>query len=431
MLVEFRFKNFRSFYKEQALSFVASNYDKSLKSHLIPLREVPGFEKTSLLKAVALYGANASGKSNVLQAAAFMVDFVNKSAADLKPGDPTGVVPFALAPGSAEEPTEFEMTMIIDGIRHQYAFAATRERVVHEILVAYPKKKAQRWFERKWNGNAYEWTEPTEHFRHDMALRDRTRENALFLSTGAQWNHQQLTTVYQWFKNQFRFMNLDADVQFGFGFTAGLLKKKPDTFKRVVEMLKVADLGVVDAVVEEQPVSRDLIVEHFTAAEVSRLEREKKLDQLVNAVVQLKHRASGMEPVAFEMSEESVGTRRFFALAGPWLDILENGYTVFIDELESSLHPLLVKAFLNLLFCPKNNPKGAQVIFTTHNPTLLDNDILRRDQIWFTEKGKDGASSLYPLTDYKPRDSESLEKGYLAGRYGGLPYIPEGLLLAP
>ena len=111
------------------------------------------------------------------------------------------------------------------------------------------------------------------------------------------------------------------------------------------------------------------------------------------------------------------------------MDILDHGYTVFIDEIETSLHPILVKELITLLFCDKNNPKGAQVVFTTHNPFLLDGNLIRRDQIWFTEKAPSGATQLYPLTDYKPRKGEALAKGYIAGRYGAIPFIPEGLKL--
>jgi AAA15 family ATPase/GTPase len=128
-------------------------------------------------------------------------------------------------------------------------------------------------------------------------------------------------------------------------------------------------------------------------------------------------------------NEESAGTRRFFAIVGPWLDILENGYTAFIDEIETSLHPILVRELLKLLFSPKHNSKGAQIIFTTHNPLLLDTTLMRRDQIWFTEKTPAGATELYPLTDFQPRKDELVAKGYLAGRYGAIPYIPQGLKL--
>ena len=122
------------------------------------------------------------------------------------------------------------------------------------------------------------------------------------------------------------------------------------------------------------------------------------------------------------------GPQRWFALAGPWLDILRNGSTVCIDELETSLHPLMLRALLELMFSASENPNGAQILFTTHNPLLLDATLLRRDQVWFTDKDAHGAAHLYPLTDYQPRKGESLVRGYLSGRYGAVPFLPEGLL---
>ena len=144
--------------------------------------------------------------------------------------------------------------------------------------------------------------------------------------------------------------------------------------------------------------------------------------------MRLSHRGRGPETVPFPWEAESAGTHRLFGLAGPWLDILENGYTVCMDELETSMHPLMVIALLRLLFSEATNPKGAQVIFTTHNPLLLDSTLLRRDQVWFADKDDHGEAHLYPLTDYAPRKGESLVRGYLAGRYGAVPFIPQGLL---
>ena len=125
---------------------------------------------------------------------------------------------------------------------------------------------------------------------------------------------------------------------------------------------------------------------------------------------------------------ESAGTHRLFALVGPWLHILKSGLTVCVDELETSMHPLMVRELLRLFFTDQENPNRAQIIFTTHNPLLLDSTLIRRDQVWFTDKDDEGKAHLYPLTDYEPRVGESLVRGYLAGRYGAVPFVPEGLL---
>ena len=125
---------------------------------------------------------------------------------------------------------------------------------------------------------------------------------------------------------------------------------------------------------------------------------------------------------------ESAGTQRLFGLAGPLLKILEDGHAVCIDEFDTSMHPLMVMELLRLFLSEKENPKGAQIIFTTHNPLLLDISLLRRDQVWFTDKDKEGEGHLYPLTAYAPRKRESLIRGYLSGRYGAIPFMPKGLL---
>ncbi len=429
MLIEFVFENHRSFHSEQRLSMVANNHDKSLPGHVIDLDKTPGFRGVKLLKAAALYGANASGKTNVLDALQFMDFFVENSAINLKPGDPIKTHPFLLARGTANQPSRFEITAIIEGTRYQYGFSVTHERVVHEILVAYPKGHAQRWFERQWDSHKkkYSWTPPKASFRYDQALRDKTRENALFVSTGAQWNHKQLTTIYQWFKHTLRYLNLGVDSILPPGHTASLAKKDPQIFEQVLSLLKRADFGLVGAWVEEHQIPIKELKSKLPPGLVKKMEENGDLKDVIDIDIKLKHQADGLDPVSIDFEAESAGTRRFFALIGPWLDILEKGCIVCIDELESSLHPNLVLEFLKLLFCPERNHKGAQVLFTTHNSSLLGSKILRRDQIWFTEKKPTGDSFLYPLTDYKPRNTESLEKGYLAGRYGGVPYIPEGL----
>jgi AAA15 family ATPase/GTPase len=140
------------------------------------------------------------------------------------------------------------------------------------------------------------------------------------------------------------------------------------------------------------------------------------------------HLGQGKVEIALPWASESLGTRRYFQLAGPWLDILENGYIACIDELETSMHPLMVRELLRLFFSEKENKKGAQILFTTHNPLLLDATLIRRDQIWFTEKDTEGEAHLYPLTDFSPRKGESLVRGYLSGRYGAVPFVPDGLL---
>ena len=430
MLIEFKVSNFRSIREEQTFSLVAGNADKELTSCVID-RELPGLSGVRFLKGAAIYGANASGKSNVIEAINYVTRFIQRSATKIQPGDSTGAEPFKLDRESATKPSVFEITFVSEGDRFVFGFAVTPTRVVEEYLVAYPKGAPQRWYQRTFNAekNVYDWAKPSTAFKQDKSLQDKTRENSLFLSVGPQFNHTQLTQVFNWFKNSVRFIHLSADAMLRPVFTAELVAK-PSHHDRILNLLKSADIGVVDAKVEEKEIDVEMLKKTLSESFLAQLEKDglTKSQKLVK--ISLTHKAEGIEPVALDFDdEESAGTRRFFSLIGPWTDILENGYTVFIDEIETSLHPILVKELLKLLLCSKNNPKGAQVVFTTHNPVLLDGALMRRDQIWFTEKSPAGATHLYPLTDYQPRKDEALAKGYLAGRYGAIPFMPEGLKL--
>ena len=292
--------------------------------------------------------------------------------------------------------------------------------------MAYPKGAPQRWYHRTFNEveNKYDWAKSSASFKHDISLQEKTRENALFLSVGPQFNHPQLTSVFEWFKNNLRFLPL-SDTHVNPEFTASLLVK-PAHRNRIFSLLKSADIGIIDAKVQEVEMS---MKEQFFAP-LKKFKEKDGLKEDNRFEISLSHKAEGLEPVPLNFeNEESAGTRRFFALIGPWMDILDNGYTVFVDEIETSLHPILVKELLKFLLCSEYNPKGAQVIFTTHNPVLLDNTLMRRDQIWFTEKSPAGTTHLYALTDYQPRKDEALAKGYLAGRYGAIPFLPDGLKL--
>jgi uncharacterized protein len=430
MLIELKVANFRSIREEQTFSLVAGKTDKELASCVID-RELPGLSGVRFLKGAAIYGANASGKSNVIEAMAFVTSFVQHSATKLQPGDPTGAEPFKLDRDSASKSSDFEITFVAENDRFVFGFSVTPNRVVDEYLVAYPKGAPQRWYHRTFNAekNAYEWARPSTTFKHDKSLEEKTRDNSLFLSVGPQFNHAQLTQVFNWFKNSVRFIRLSADAMLHPRFTAELVAK-PTHHDRIMTLLKSADIGVVDAQIQEKEFDMEVLKKTLSESVLATLEKDGYLKSRKQVEINLTHKADGMGPVALDFDgEESAGTRRFFSLIGPWTDILDNGHTVFVDEIETSLHPLLVKELLKLLFCRKNNPKGAQVVFTTHNPILLDGTLIRRDQVWFTEKSPVGATHLYPLTDYQPRKDEALAKGYLAGRYGAIPFIPEGLKL--
>lgn len=442
MLIELKITNFRSFRDEQTFSLVASNIadanpvaastDKALRACLID-RKVPGLPGVRVLKGAAIYGANASGKTNFIKAMRFITWFVHCSANHHQASDPTGAEPFKLDRASASKPSAFEITFVAENTRFVFGFSVMPTRVIDEYLVAYPKGVPQRWYHRTYNAkkNAYEWAIPSRAFKRDKRLEDEIEESALFLSVGHKFQHAQIAQAFHWFKKSVRFINVGPKDELLPEFTTRLIDEPLHHAKNlIVKLLSAADVGVVDVQLHDIELSIEELKQQALSALLGILDKPAAVMPESSVGINLTHKADGTEPVALHFKkEESAGTQRFFNLIGAWLDILDKGHTVFIDEIETSLQPVLVKELLKLLLSSTHNPNGAQVVFTTINPLLLDGSLLRRDQVWFTEKSTEGATHLYPLTDYQPRKGKALAKGYLVGRYGAIPYMPEALML--
>ena len=320
------------------------------------------------------------------------------------------------------------MVFVADKVRYEYRVAATRERVWHESLRAFPKIKEQLWFSRDWNAESSSYIWSPEHptgFQRDPQLEGYTLSNMLFLSKAVASNRPELEPVFRWFKERLKFLDLSARRQMGSGFTLRQVEEHTALYSRIVELLRHADFGVTGArAIERRPPPEK--VEEMAANLPPNLKEKFRKERWLRP--ELTHRGTNAAEVPLPWDSESAGTDRFFSLAGPWLDILSNGYAVCVDELETSMHPLMVRELLRLIFSEKENPNGAQILFTTHNPLLLDATLLRRDQVWFTDKDADGEAHLYPLSDYSPRKGESLVRGYMSGRYGAVPFVPTGLL---
>lgn len=419
MLVQFSVKNWRSIKEEQTLSLVMAKGDELAASNSF---DAATPATGSLLRSLAIYGANASGKSNVMKAIKVMEKIVLESASKWQPGDSIPVIPFLLDSQTENEPSEFETIFIADGVRYQYGFSATSERIIEEWLLAYPLGRAQRWFSRVWDNenDAYSWEIGNALTGQKQLWQESTRENGLFLSTAVQLNSQQLKPVYDWFKKTLRFADTSL---LGPEFTAGLCEKTEQK-KEILAFLKAADLNIDDVVVESEKFS----VKHLPVDIPDEAKKKILADMKDNEIVDIKtiHHSVQGKPITFNFDEESEGTQTIFAVAGPWLDTLENGYVLFIDELHNNLHPKIVEFLVRLFHSKDTNPSNAQLVFTTHETSILSQDIFRRDQIWFCEKGKDQTTQLYPLTDFSPRKGrEKIETSYLAGRYGALPYTQE------
>lgn len=429
MLIDFSVANWRSVKETQSLSLIASSGKELTDSN--------SFDPASpasprLLHSAAIYGPNAAGKSNLLRALGTMKQIVVESAKRQR-GDAIPVVPFSLDSATEKAPTEFEVTFIAEGVRYQYGFSATVERIQEEWLFAYPKGRPQKWLGRAWDSSTetYAWERCNALTGPKQLWQESTRHNALFLSTAVQLNSKQLQPAYDWFKKTLRMTNVAGWNPF---FTASLCKT-PEQREQVMAFLRAADLDIQEVRVE----SEKMTAKHLPDDMPEKLKAELLKEIEASAIkapevfdIKTVHRSSDGRSVAFDLEDESDGTQKIFAFAGPWLDALKNGYLLVIDELHDNLHPKMVRFMVQLFHSAATNPKNAQLLFTTHETSILNQDIFRRDQIWLCEKDEQQATRLYPLTDFSPKKGrENLEANYLAGRYGALPYIRDLLNLVP
>lgn len=419
MFVQFTVKNFRSIQGEQVLSLVKAKGDELEESNSFS-PDAPS--SVPLLRSAAIYGANAAGKSNLIHAMMQMEIIVSNSASAIQEGDEIPVTPFLFDDTSSTQPTEFEMVFINEGVRYQYGFTTTKDNIEDEWLIAYPKGRPQRWFTRIFDSE----TKTTKYKFSDSlsgkksVWESATRRNALFLSTAVQLNSNQLKPVFGWFKDKFRPSNL---TDLGPSFTASLCENE-GTKTRILSFLQAADFDIHDLQVNKERFNPDELpndIPEFTKAVII---KELKGSTILD--IKTIHKTANDKLVHMDFKEESDGTRKFFTFAGPWLETLRNGYVLVIDELHDNLHPKMVQYLIQLFHSSETNPNNAQLIFTTHETAILNQDVFRRDQVWFCEKNESQATTLYPLTDFSPRKNrENFEMGYLSGRYGALPYTKE------
>jgi len=418
MLLDFTVSNYRSIRDEQTLSLIPVQSDPTLQENNIFSTEQTLVK--SVLRGCSIYGANASGKSTVLNAMAFMQAFVQDSATRIQSGQSLNVKGFAFNPATRSAPSAFEITVFIAGVRYQYGFTLTGERIYEEWLLVYKSTKPQEWFKRVWNSQTetYDYGSFSASFLGPKDLWKRsTRDNALFLSTAVQLNCEQLKPLWDWIVSSWLIFPTQAGLEIDLSLKAASDIK---TKKSIIEFLNAADIGISDISIERQRARQG-------AFQLDLLTGKATMSDPVDTEIlipKFTHIASG-ESVIFDLGEESQGTQRLFAFAGILGSILEKGKTIVIDEIETSLHPLLVRYMIEVFFSPKSNPHGAQIIFSTHNTAILDNELFRRDQIWFTDKGTDQSTALTCLSDFNPRKKEAFEKGYLEGRYGAIPVLRE------
>jgi AAA15 family ATPase/GTPase len=398
MLIEFSVSNFRSVKEKITFSMLAedSSTKKDESSFKTNFNMAPDLSTLSVI-----YGPNASGKSNLLEALIFIRSLVLNSAQKMQDGDHFETLEqFKL--GREEALSEFEIVFIHEDFLFQYGFSLDKERIHDEWLYATEsrakkentKQKSQTWISRSEGKIGI----PKE----KEAIKDlwlaSTRSNALILSTAVQLNSEKLKLPFDWFKKQLRVLLVPEKLSPSFSLDC--LETDKDS---ILKFMRGLDFSFQNLEVREH-----LVDESFLD--------KNSINVKLNSIYRV-----GKKTYDLDFAEESKGTKRLFAMAGPILDVLENGYVLVVDELDTSLHPVALRGVIELFKNPKTNPKHAQLIFTTHDTSIMD--LFNREQVWLVEKNKDYASELISVSDFEGRSTDIIEKKYMAGRYGALPRI--------
>ena len=391
MFVQFSVRNYRSLSEKVTLSLLAG----SDKEHFDDLINIDN--KKRLLPVSAIYGANSSGKSNVLMALNTMQDMIIGASAQLLKEKKLPYDPFA--PGSAakkHEPTEFEIIYYYNEVKYAYGFAYDEKQILSETLFHWPKGREALIFSRI--NDKYEFRENVNELK---TLAGRTPSNKLYLVSSNEWNAAPTESAYKWFVDKL----IPYDEQATTDFTHSLFFSDSESSSRarVHSEVLLSDLGITGIFCSEDHNNRNF----------------RQID------IQHKYENNGVtDYFMLPLEQESRGTQKYFTRIGPWIKALEKGGVLFIDEIEASLHPMLTRRLVEMMQNPSINSNRAQLIFTTHDVMLLDLSLLRRDQIWFTDKDpKTLSTDLFSLWDFSVRKGENIRKGYLQGRFGAIPFF--------
>jgi hypothetical protein len=421
MLLAFRAENVRSFRGALELSMVATALAEEGVPRVVPWRE--GGRPVRVLPAAGIFGANASGKSNLLRALNDMHLHVVHSFRSHGPGGGVPRRAFRLDPEQESAPSRFEVDLVLHGIRHEYGFAVDDDRVQAEWAYRYPRGKAALIFRR--DGDQVTLGERNR--AKGRAVIEVLRPDSLLLSVAAAANHPDLVPLWEWFAENL-LLTEAANRPYRWAYTAGLLREERRR-GQVLSLLQAADLGITDARVREadpQVAERIRRALRIIRGQEEEAEGKEQASAEIEPLVMLSHRGASGD-VEFGPGEESLGTMVWLGLSGPILDAIAHCNVLLVDEIEASLHPDLVNQLVRLFQSPESNPRGAQLIFNSHESSLLGNStgerVLGRDQVWFTEKDNDGATRLYPLADLSPRNDEAIERRYRTGRYGATPIL--------
>lgn len=433
-LLSFTARNVRSYWEEVNLSLLGTRLTEAGVAHNLVVAGSPA--PVSVLPVAGIFGANASGKSAILRAMADMRALVLGS---FRRGDRETKLrryPFLLRSEGPEHPSSFAIDLVLDGVRWQYGFDINDRRVLDEYAYYYPKGRQALVFRRDRDGRELSFGLAFRSFGRTLAR--LVRKNALLLSVAgaaADGSGQEppgtanlLGPLFTWFSTNLLMMESDNGLE-RIAYTAECLQD-PEQRAAILNLLQAADLGITKI---ERVETDPEIAERFEKAvrilngreEEPETRQEGQFVLLSSDLVRLHHTgAEGTTPI--ESTHESRGTLEWISMLGPLLDAIRTGSTVLVDELDGSLHPHLVREFIRLFQDRNSNTGCAQLIFNAHDPTILGDSSRRdlgRDQIWLTEKGADGATTLYSMAEFRPKRDEALGKRYLQGRYGGVPVL--------
>ena len=419
MLIQFKVGNYKSFKEPVTLSLVAAKI-KGKDANIDENNLIRVDDKLELLTSAAVYGANASGKSNLFGAFKFMRRFIINSSKESQVNERIEVEPFLLDAEYENKPSFFETVFLLNGLVYRYGFEVTKDKVESEWLFYTPKNKEAKLFTRE--GDV---TQVSRNFKGGQSSKELTRPNALFLSVAAQFNSETAKNVLDWFWST---RSISGYQETGYpGFTAEKFKEDLDFQQKILALIRDADVGINNIVAETISINDPTVFPDDMPEEIRDIIRKQMKGEVSLIKIKSMHRKklgknlSG--ETSFDLSQESDGTVKLFHISGPIFDALNRGSVLFIDEFEARLHTLLTRALVSLFNSKDTNPKHAQLIFATHDANLLSNELFRRDQIWFVEKDEDGATHLYSLAELKVRKDNNFENDYLSGRYGGIPVI--------
>lgn len=426
MLIEFQVGNFLSFKDIVTFSMVASD----ISSQDTELDENNIFsvnQELKLLKTTAIYGANASGKSNLAKAFSFMKNFVINSSKEMQFTDHIPVEPFRLSTETETQPSFFQTTFYLNKRTYKYGFKVSQQKVVEEWLFFQSNIKEYQLFQR--NGNRFKINKKS--FPEGLNLEDKTKHNSLFISVVAQFNGKISAEIIKWFASCQVISGSGIHDNFYKTVTLKLLES-PLIKKDSIKLIKDLDLSIQDINITKEKISSENLPSYIPD-ELKSMIIHSSSGELSNIQTYHEKYNENGEVIGFEKFDleenESEGTKKLFYFSPLLLHALKFSQVLIIDELDARLHPIITQKIIELFNSIKYNPKSAQLIFMTHdtnllNPNLFGSRLLKRDQIWFTEKNHQGATDLYSLAEYDDiTENDSFAIDYIQGRYGAIPFI--------